>query len=242
MKTTLISLSGVFLILLAFVLMADLRIWRRNETALALEREQQEALGQRNRELSELDQSRSRFISAISHELSNPLASMVSFLELVLRNRSGNLTGRQVDQLSTARRNGEQMARLVSDLAHASGSKVDALEIIYDEFEIWPVINEVAESLSHDLRVRRQELKIDAPPDLGVMEGDRGRLVQVFSNLVGNASKYSSNGATVRLAASVTADQLKVQVNDEGIGISDEDQQHIFEMFWRADNPQTQRV
>lgn len=242
LKTTLISLSGVFLILLAFVLAADVRIWRRNEAALALEREQQEILGRRNRELSDLNESRNRFISAVSHEISSPLTSLISFLDIVLRNRSGNLTERQVDQLGTARRNGEQMARLVSDLSHASKSSNDALEIVYGEFELRPVIDEVTESISHDLNTRQQALRVEAAPDLGRMEGDRGRLIQVFSNLISNASKYSPNGATVWLNAEVTGESLLVEVIDEGIGISDEDQKHIFKMYWRADNPETKKV
>ncbi len=237
LRTTLISLSGVFLVLLAFVLAADVRIWRRNEKTLAVERIQQERLGRRNRELNDLNQSKSRFISAISHELSNPLASLVSFLDLVLRNRTGNLTERQLEQLSTARRNGAQLNRLVSDLAHASQSTVDTLEIVNHEFELRPVLDEVADSLSHDLNMRQQMLKIEAEQDLGRMTGDRGRLIQVFSNLVSNASKYSPNGSRVRLVADVDISNLHVDVIDEGIGISDEDQEHIFEMFWRAENP-----
>ncbi len=240
MKTTLISLSGVFLILLAFVLAADLRIWKRNERALAVEREQQEVLGRRNLELNELNESRTRFISAISHELSNPLASLVSFLELVLRNRTGNLTERQIEQLSTARRNGRQMNRLVKDLSDAARTNVDSLEIVYDEFPVRPMLDEVAESLSPDLNTRQQVLKVEANRELGSMEGDRGRLIQVFSNLVSNASKYSPNGSTIRLAAEIAHESLHVEVVDEGIGISEEDQEHIFEMFWRAENPDVQ--
>lgn len=237
LKTTIISLSGVFLILLAFVLAADVRIWKRNEQTLALERVQQERLGRRNRELNEVNESKSRFISAISHELSNPLASLVSFLDLVMRNRTGNLTERQIEQLSTARRNGAQLNRLVSDLAHASRSTVDTLEIVNDEFELRPVLDEVADSLSHDLNMRQQVLKIEVGREIKSMIGDRGRMIQVFSNLITNASKYSPNGSTVRLTANIDNRRLRVEVIDEGIGISDEDQDHMFEMFWRASNP-----
>lgn len=237
LKTTLISLSGVFLVLLAFILAADVRIWKRNEKTLALEHIQQDRLGRRNQELNDLNESKNRFISAISHELSNPLASLVSFLDLVMRNRAGNLTERQVEQLGTARRNGAQLNRLITDLAHASRSSVDTLEIINHEFEIRQVMEEVAESLSHDLNMRQQVLKLDSNKDLGNMIGDRGRMIQVFSNLLGNASKYSPNGSTIRLAADVKTGHLRVEVADEGIGISEEDQKNMFEMFWRAENP-----
>ena len=242
LKTTLISLSGVFLILLAFVLAADVRIWKRNATALALEREQQVLLGQRNQELNHLNESRSRFISAISHEISGPLSAFVAFVDNVLRNRTGNLTERQVMQLSGARRNGQQMARLVSDLSHTAQSDRDTLEIVIEEFEVLPIFDEVAESRFHDLNTRQQVMKVQLDPALGRMKADRGRLIQVISNLLSNASKYSPNGSTVRLVARLENAGLHVEVADEGIGISQEDQEHIFEMFWRADNPETQDV
>lgn len=242
LKTTLISLSGVFLILLAFVLAADVRIWKRNESALALEREQQEKLGRRNQELSHLNESRSRFVSAVSHELSNPLAAVDSFLNIVLRNRTGNLTERQIEQLQVARRNGLQMARLVSDLSHTSRPGHDKLDIVYEEFEVSTIIEEVAESRSHDLNTRQQVLKVEVDPALDRMKADRGRMIQVLSNLLSNASKYSPNGSTLRLIARLENAGLNVEVSDEGIGISEEDQEHIFEMFWRADNPQTHSV
>ena len=242
LRTTLISLSGVFLVLLAFVLTADVRIWRRNEAALAVEREQQEKLGRRNRELGELDESRTRFISAVSHEISNPLASMVSFLDVVLRNRTGNLDEKQIRRLTAARRNGEQMRRLVDDLAQASRPEVGTLEIVNDRFEVRPMIDEVVASMSHDIAVKQQSLITDSAGDMGFMEGDRGRLIQVFSNLLNNASKYSPDGAQVRLSARTNENDLSVEIVDNGIGISEDDQKHIFDMFWRAENPETQRV
>ncbi len=235
--TTLISLSSVFVVLLAFVLAADNRIWRRNQAALALEHEQQERLGRKNRELNALNESKNRFISAISHELSNPLTSLVAFLDLVLRNRTGNLNERQVDQLNTARRNGAQLNRLVADLSHAASEDVATLQIVHRQFDIRPALDEATESLSHDLDMRQQKLKMQVDEDLGSMEGDRGRIVQVISNLVSNASKYSLDGSTIQLNASADDSQLHVEVVDEGIGISEEDQEHMFEMFWRADNP-----
>ena len=91
LKTTLISLSGVFLILLAFILAADIRIWRRNERALAVEREQQQWLQGQNRELNDLNESKNTFIQYISHELANPLSAMIGLLDVVLRNRANDI-------------------------------------------------------------------------------------------------------------------------------------------------------
>jgi signal transduction histidine kinase len=242
LRTTLFSLSAVFVVLLVFVMTADVRIWRRNQAALALEREQQAKLGIRNEELKQLSDAKSRFLSSISHELSTPLASVVSFIDLVLRNRSKNLSEKQIEQLRIARRNGDQLARLVADLSDASRIDRGALEVLYEEFSVNEVFHYVVESFSHQIKVRGQQLVTEIEPDAGRMNADRGRLIQVISNLVGNASKYSPEGSVVRLTARVDAGELYVEVQDEGIGISEEDQKQLFTMFFRANNEATRRV
>lgn len=242
LKTTLISLSGVFLILLAFVLAADIRIWKRNSLALAIEREQQMKLGRRNQELSQLGEARSRFVSGVAHEIKGPLTVLASFLGFVLDNRTGNLTAQQIEQLQVARRNSEQMDRLVSDLTHTSTPGRESLPVTFGVFDIPQIVSEVSESLSYDLNKHQQVLEVDVDPELHMMTADRGRMIQVISNLVVNASKYSPDGTTLRLIARLAGDDLHVEVSDEGIGISEEDQEHIFEMFWRADNAETHNV
>ncbi len=242
MRTTLISLSGVFLILFVFILTADVRIWKRNSFAIALERQQQEKLGQRNQELSQLNEQRARFVSFISHELAGPLSAMNSLVGSVLKNRTGNLNARQVENLGIAQKSGERMVRLLKDLSHASSAEKQTLEIVREEFEIEPAINEVAQSMMPQLTSNQQVMKVEIDPGLISMVGDRGRIIQVISNLVSNASKYSPNGSTVWLQATLDGERLRVEIVDEGIGISDTDQEHIFDMFWRASNEQTQAV
>lgn len=242
MRTTLISLSGVFLILLAFVLAADVRIWKRNSLAMALERQQQEKLGERNRELSELNEQRARFVSFISHELAGPLSAMNALVSSVLKNRTGNLTDRQVENLDIAQKSGNRMVRLLKDLSYASSMNKQSLEIVTEEFDIEPAINEVAQSMLPLLMSNQQVMKLDIDPEMRSMVGDRGRIIQVIYNLVSNASKYSPNGSTVWLNARTDNERLHVEITDEGIGISEADQEHIFDMFWRASNEQTQLV
>jgi signal transduction histidine kinase len=235
MKTTLISLSAVFLVLLAFIMTADVRIWRRNNSALEIEREQKEKLGLRNEELKQLSEARSRFLSSVSHELSGPLASVMAFVDLVLRNKERNLTERQVEHLRVARRNGDQLSRLISDLSDASRADRGALRINYGEFEISTMFEELAESMSPQIKANHQSLQLDVETESKRMLADKGRLIQVVSNLISNASKYSGHGSVVRLHAESDGKELKIEVEDHGIGMSEEDQSQAFKtLFWRS--------
>ncbi len=237
LRTTLISLSGVFLILLAFVLAADVRIWRRNERALAMERAQQERLAGQNRELNDLNESKNTFIQYISHELANPLSAMIGLLDVVLRNREGNITDTQIEKLGAVQRSSKRMDRLVNDLSDAARASSTRLEILPREFDIDEALADVIASISYDVSRRQQRLKLDSSGELGSMTGDRDRLIQVIYNLVSNASKYSPEDTQIRMRASTSGDELKIDVIDQGIGISSEEQDHIFDLFWRADNP-----
>ena len=83
---------------------------------------------------------------------------------------------------------------------------------------------------------------LDIPSNLGKVKGDRLRFSQVISNLVSNASKYSRVGATVTIRAHEFPELIQVEVSDNGIGISKEDQGRLFTKFFRADNPSTREV
>lgn len=242
LQTTLLVLGGVFLVLLAFVLAADIRIWRRNESAIALEREQQTKLGLRNDELRRLSEAKSLFLSEVTHELNNPLASMTGFIGLVLKNVRNNLTVRQVEQLNVVQRNADQMTRLVTDLSDAARIERGQLQTLHEEFECVRVFDDSSLALSHQMKLREQELVKHFNGDLGTMTADRGRLIQVVSNLLSNASKYSPKGATIWLSATVDADSLSVSVRDEGIGIAKEDQANLFTLFYRVNNEETRKV
>ena len=242
LKTTMFSLSIVFVALLAFVLAADVKIWRRNEAAIALEREQKAMLGVRNDELKQLSEAKSLFLSEVTHELNNPLASITGFIGLVLKNMKGNLTGRQVDQLKVVQRNAEQMSRLVTDLSDAARIERGQLETLHEEFECSRVFDDSALAMDHQMKLREQTLISEIPDDLGEMTADRGRLIQVVTNLLSNASKYSDKGSRVWLTARTDAESLHVSVRDEGIGIAPEDQVQLFTLFYRVDNEETRRV
>ena len=242
LSTTLISLSGVFLILLLFVLLADIRIRRTNTAAVGRERDISFRLGEENEELQQINQAKSEFISTISHELMTPLTSTIAFTDLVLRNRDSNLSGRQIEHLTISHRNSQQLKRLIGDLLDMSRIDKDMFDITYQRFEAGAHLQEVVQAMTPMLEAKGQRLETHFENTSREVEADRDRLTQVIGNLLSNASKYSEQDSEIVRRASVRSNRMEVSVEDHGIGISEEDQQQLFTMFFRADNEATRSV
>ncbi|MEX0761841.1 MAG: GAF domain-containing sensor histidine kinase [Dehalococcoidia bacterium] len=191
------------------------------------------------RELQRVSEAKNHFLSTMSHELKTPLTSMIAFNDLVLRNRAGNLSVREIDQLKIVRRNGERLKNLVDDLLDVSRIDSGSLKLEPSQFDLQEVFNEIESSLAPFLEGKHQALKLETPCAAISIVADRDRLVQVISNLVSNSSKYSPDGSTVELNGWLDDDRLHIEVRDHGIGISKEDLPKVFSAFFRADNEMT---
>ncbi len=182
------------------------------------------------------------FASAIAHELNTPLTSILAFADLLARNSPGNLTGGQLEQLEVMRRSGHRMGALINDLMTFSTLEVGEFRLLYTRFDFLEAVDEAAGALRPMLDSRRQTLS-RAAPDVPVwIEADRERLVQVISNLLTNASKYSPEGSAVHLSVTVDDRRVGIRVADRGIGISPQDRQQLFASYFRAPDKRTRSV
>jgi signal transduction histidine kinase len=241
MKTTMLTLGGVFLALLGVVLAADRKIWAANNLALESERGRSERLGREKDELARKNDSTSKFMSVFSHESMTPLASTLAFVELVLRNKDGNLTKSQLQQLEVARRNSQRLVRLMSDLADASrGEKTASIQRVEFDSRAW--IEFAAQEMAPALQAKSQALRLTLPPPGQPVFADRDRMTQVLVNLISNASKYSMAGTEIQVTGMTTAEELTLSVADHGIGMSADDQKHLFTLGYRADNDATRQA
>jgi len=171
------------------------------------------------------------FLAMLAHELRNPLApiSMAASLLNTLPNagaQQANLSrviGRQVDH----------MARLLDDLLDAARISSGKITLSVQPLLLSELIQHAVETIQPRIQERRQRLELELPPgqDPVVVEGDRVRLTQVFTNLLGNASKYTGDGGLLRIAAGVEDGEATVVVEDEGIGMAPEVIPHIFDLF-----------
>ncbi len=192
-----------------------------------LERRQAEA------RLQLADRRKDEFIATLAHELRNPLAPMTNaVLMLRLGSSDASMHAKAVDILE---RQLQHIVRLIDDLLDISRITTGKLSLQVAEIDLVRVLHsavELAEPLFAERRVAFDTRIPEAPV---VVLGDSARLLQILSNLLGNAARYTPAGGQVRLAVRALDHAVEVDVADTGIGIAPEMQQRVFELFEQAD-------
>jgi len=206
---------------------------------LAEEREARIRLDAENRQLQRVDEERSSFLSRVSHELKTPLTSLSAFTDILLRNRDGNLSPRQMQHLAAIQRGGRSLNVLINDLLDVS--RIDSGNLMIDcaVFDANELVEQLDESFAPLLDERSQTLELSLPDEALWVHADRDRINQVVTNLLSNASKYSGEGSPIEMEVWGDEDRLRVEIRDHGIGISEEDQDKLFTPFFRAENEAT---
>ena len=196
-------------------------------------------------EVQAANQAKTEFVSMVSHELKNPMQSIKGYTQLMLAGTSGAVNEGQQRFLGIVQGNVERMITIVSDLTDVARIESGRLQLNLRPMQFQGVIDEVVHSMQSALDAKQQTLMVDAPPDLPLVQGDHVRLIQILTNLVSNAHKYSPVSAVVTLRVAVSPNHwdsagapqvLYISVQDTGYGISPEDQVKIFGKFFRADN------
>ncbi|MGB0388086.1 MAG: PAS domain S-box protein [Ardenticatenaceae bacterium] len=188
-------------------------------------------------ERHELNKMRDNFVSTVSHELRTPLASVMGFTETILGERPGPLTRLQRRFLENSYKSSERLLKLIEELLTVSRIQQGSLRLHKRPF--WPpeAIQNVKEMLISIANSKSVQLSLDNQwPIAEEFIGDRDRLEQVVTNLIGNAIKFTPEGQRVWVESYKTDDFWHFQVCDEGIGIPESDLPHLFERFYRASN------
>lgn len=165
------------------------------------------------------------FLAVLGHELRNPLAPIVTALELM------RLNGEPSREQLIIERHVAQLRRMVDDLLDVARTTRGKLKIQRVHVELCAAISQGIEMASPLLEGRQQVLNLSVANSGLHVDGDQGRLAQVVSNLLTNASRYSNPGSTIELIAEVEKDTVRMRVIDEGIGIDPNFLPEIFEPF-----------
>ena len=185
---------------------------------------------------AELNEAKSQFISNVSHELRTPLFNIKSFIE-TLHEYGDDLTETERQEfLETANRETDRLTRLVNDvldLSRLESCKVYHLEAV----DLAQPIEQILRTYRLNAKDKGIELLQEVEADLPPVMGHYDLLLQVFANLVGNALKFTEAGGKVMIRASLhTPETVRIEIADTGIGIDQEDQNAIFERFFRVEN------
>jgi PAS domain S-box-containing protein len=182
-----------------------------------------------------LDRMKDEFVGTVSHELRTPLTAIKGFIELVLDGDAGPIPETQREFLEVAARNADRLGSLINDILDVSRIESERLEIRIEPTDLAVVLEDVMSTFrimayNKGLTLRQEVAQL--PKVLG----DASRLVQVFSNLVSNAIKYTPKGEVGISAVAISAG-VEVVVHDSGIGLTQEEQGQLFTKFFRGRNP-----
>ncbi|MGZ4314531.1 MAG: sensor histidine kinase, partial [Gaiellaceae bacterium] len=154
---------------------------------------------------------------------------------------TGSLNQEQLSFLAVVRRNADRLLRLVGDLLFAAQSDARQVEFERAPDDLLPLVMHAFEAARPAASDREIELALETE-HVGGLEGDAGRLGQMIDNLLSNALKFTPSGGTVLVRLSRRNDTARIEISDTGIGISEEDQQRLFERFFRASEATEQAI
>jgi PAS domain S-box-containing protein len=186
-----------------------------------------------NEELRELDRLKDEFVALVSHELRTPLTSIRGYLELVLDGEPENLTDQQRQFLSVVERNSDRLQRLVGDLLFVAQVDAGRLALELDHLDAAEVGAEAVEAARPAADQKGLELRLTGDPH-ALLVGDRARLAQLVDNLVSNAIKFTPTGGHVEVAVRNGDGTITIEITDSGMGISAEEQERLFQRFFRT--------
>jgi len=177
---------------------------------------------------------REDLLAIVSHDLRNPLSSISIAAGMLDRAADLPNGAKVVSQAAGAvRRSAERMGRLISDLLLAAKAEGGGLVLEAGPERIDTILTEVSEAFLPLAEERHVSLQICSPStNLGVL-CDRQRVLQVFSNLIGNAIKFTPAGGEIAIDVKADADQVRFAVSDSGPGIPQADLAHIFDRYWQ---------
>ena len=204
-----------------------------------LERSKQ-ALEQAHEKLKEVDRLKSEFLNTVSHELRTPLTSIKAFAEILLENQAEDLET-QLEFLEIINKEADRLTRLINNLLDLSRIEAGKMQWDFQEVDLDEVVSGAAATLRGATEKKGVQLEVSHRPGM-LVRGDRDKLVQVLTNLLGNAIKFTPEGGRIRVAAWKGEDRHEMTVEDTGIGIPEKFLKVIFEKFGRVDSSETRDI
>ncbi len=196
---------------------------------ITLRKQAEEALRQANKELREADRQKDQFLAMLGHELRNPLAAIVNAVRLMeARGLDDPLLERARE---AAARQAEHMARLLDDLLDVARVTQGKIALKQEGIDLRAVVESAVDAVRPLIGSRAQTLHLGTLEAGIKMRGDMVRLVQVVSNLLNNASKYTQPGGEIRLLLEGFDDKALIHVRDNGAGIAADLLPHVFDIF-----------
>ena len=218
----------------------DVTEQRRSQQALVAALERERTAVER---LSALDDAKNEFVSTVSHELRTPVTSILGYTEMLLEDSATSMDPEQERLLQIIARNGTRLIDLCNDLLTLSGLDAGTIDWRAEQVDLAALLRTAAEAVGPLVVDRDLHFDVETPPSPVLVAGDGSQLERVLLNLLSNAVKFTEDGGLVRATVAVDdQDRAVVTIRDTGIGIPTEEQDRLFQRFFRSSTAQRHAI
>jgi len=187
-------------------------------------------------ELEKKIKEKAEFTATIAHELKTPLTSIIASAGLLSEEIGGEAQEPQRRLIQNILHSAHILEARLSELLDVTKAEVSRLQLQLQPLHIESLLQDVAWQIKPEIQRKAQHLTLDLPDSLPIVEADANRLEQVLLNLLTNASKFTPEGKNITLRAKKRNDDLIIEVQDSGIGISKENQARLFQPYYRVES------
>jgi signal transduction histidine kinase len=197
---------------------------------------------EKGRELAQANQHKSEFLANMSHELRTPLNAVIGFSEVLGEEMFGELNEKQSEYVDDIHTSGRHLLSLINDILDLSKIEAGRMELDVTTFDIREALGNALTLVGERAARGGIVLESEIEESLADMTGDERKVKQILLNLLSNAVKFTPEGGRVTLTAKAADVALVIAVRDTGVGISAEDQEHIFEEFRQVGTDYARKV
>ncbi len=191
-------------------------------------------------ELKSLDRMKDEFLSNVSHELKTPLVSIGGYSEVLNAGALGALNEGQKKAADAIIRNADRLERLINSILYLSIEESGKMKYTFKPLQIADVIEHSVLDMLPQIKMNNLGIKKQVPDNLSLIKGDEKKLMQVISNLIDNAIKFTPSG-DITISAHEDDDKLHIAVSDTGIGMPQEETNNLFKRFYQVDASTTRK-
>ena len=188
----------------------------------------------------EVEKMKNEFVSTVSHELRTPLTSIKGYVDLILDGDAGETTDLQKDFLSIISENTDRLTLIINDLLDIEKFESGTIVLNTKNFSLHDLVTRGARTIEPEATRKNLNFITRIDDDIE-MHGDPARIMQILTNLISNAVKFTSHG-TITIILKKRGGNAEISVRDTGFGISAADQKKLFTKFFRAENAQKQNI
>jgi len=199
-------------------------------------KETQTTIELQNIQLKKLDRIKSDFLNITSHELRTPMSAIKGYVQMVIKQKLGQITEEQQQALTVVLRNTDRLDNLIRDILDVSRLESGTMKFVPEKTNPGKMIKEAIETMQPTAELKNIKISTEIENDVPEMMVDPERIKQVIINIVNNAIKFSPNGSIINVRTKREKDTVLFVIQDFGRGIPKDKQEKIFEIFYQVDS------